>query len=90
MELLSQLDGFENLGQVKIVMATNRPDILDPALMRCASGGAFKWPIVWARWCGHAVPLSTLGCVHVTATDRSAGTCAVCPWSLGSPYRMAY
>lgn len=34
MELLSQLDGFEALGQVKIVMATNRPDILDPALMR--------------------------------------------------------
>jgi 26S proteasome regulatory subunit T4 len=34
MELLSQLDGFESLGAVKIVMATNRPDILDPALMR--------------------------------------------------------
>ena len=34
MELLNQLDGFEQLGQVKMVMATNRPDILDPAVTR--------------------------------------------------------
>lgn len=34
MELLNQMDGFDELGKVKIVMATNRPDILDPALLR--------------------------------------------------------
>ena len=28
------MDGFDELGKVKIVMATNRPDVLDPALLR--------------------------------------------------------
>ena len=28
------MDGFDVLGKVKMVMATNRPDTLDPALLR--------------------------------------------------------
>lgn len=28
------MDGFDSLGQVKMIMATNRPDTLDPALLR--------------------------------------------------------
>ncbi|MEJ2248387.1 MAG: proteasome-activating nucleotidase [Candidatus Lokiarchaeota archaeon] len=34
MQLLSELDGFEARGDVKIIGATNRVDILDPALLR--------------------------------------------------------
>lgn len=34
MQLLAELDGFESRGDVGIVAATNRPDILDPALLR--------------------------------------------------------
>jgi proteasome regulatory subunit len=34
MQLLSSMDGFESRGDVKIIGATNRPDILDTALLR--------------------------------------------------------
>ena len=34
MQLLAELDGFDELENVKIIAATNRPDILDDALLR--------------------------------------------------------
>lgn len=34
LQLLVEIDGFKNNDKIKIIASTNRPDILDPALMR--------------------------------------------------------
>lgn len=34
LEIVNQLDGFDSRGNIKVLMATNRPDVLDPALVR--------------------------------------------------------
>lgn len=34
MQLLAEMDGFDNRGEVRIIAATNRLDVLDPAILR--------------------------------------------------------
>ncbi|NYT19788.1 MAG: proteasome-activating nucleotidase [Methanosarcinales archaeon] len=34
MQLLAEMDGFDNRGDIRIIAATNRPDVLDPAIIR--------------------------------------------------------
>ncbi|GFZ11642.1 regulatory particle triple-A 1A [Actinidia rufa] len=34
LEIVNQLDGFDARGNIKVLMATNRPDTLDPVLLR--------------------------------------------------------
>ena len=34
LELLNQLDGFDSMAEVKVIMATNKIETLDPALIR--------------------------------------------------------
>lgn len=34
MQLLSEIDGFKHLGEVKVIGCTNRKDMLDPAILR--------------------------------------------------------
>ena len=34
LELLNQLDGFDNKKDIKVIMATNQIESLDPALIR--------------------------------------------------------
>ena len=34
LQIVTELDGFDARGNIKVLMATNRPDTLDPAMLR--------------------------------------------------------
>ena len=55
LELITQLDGFDARGNIKVLMATNRPDTLDPALLR---PGRLDRKVEFS-------PPDTEGCAHI-------------------------
>lgn len=59
MELLTQMDGFDQTTNVKVIMATNRPEMLDPALMRRDG-----WTARWSSRCGPPAEATGVPGVH--------------------------
>lgn len=74
LELLNQLDGFDTRGDVKVIMATNRIETLDPALIRPGRiDRKIEFPLPDVKTKRHifryVVPTILLDAIHMPHTD---------------------
>jgi len=87
LELINQLDGFSPRGNIKVLMATNRPDTLDPALMRPGRLDRkieFGLPDLEGRASIFRIHCSTMSCERNIRFELLA---RLCPNSTGADVR---
>jgi len=87
LELINQLDGFDARGNIKVLMATNRPDILDPALMRPGRLDRkveFSLPELEGRTSIFQIHAQSMGCERDIRFELLA---RLCPNSTGADIR---
>ncbi|KAG7657414.1 Cyclophilin-type peptidyl-prolyl cis-trans isomerase domain [Arabidopsis suecica] len=87
LEILYQLDGFDARGNIKVLMATNRPDILDPALLRPGRLDRkveFCLPDLEGRTQIFKIHTRTMSCERDIRFELLAG---LCPNSTGADIR---
>ncbi|CAH8254736.1 unnamed protein product [Arabidopsis lyrata] len=87
LEIVNQLDGFDARGNIKVLMATNRPDILDPALLRPGRLDRkieFCLPDLEGRTQIFKIHTRTMSCERDIRFELLAG---LCPNSTGADIR---
>ncbi|RVW77065.1 26S proteasome regulatory subunit 7B [Vitis vinifera] len=87
LEIVNQLDGFDARGNIKVIMATNRPGTLDPALLRPGRLDRkleFGLPDVKSRTQIFKIHTRTMNCERDIRFELLA---RICPSSTGADIR---
>ncbi|KAL8092160.1 hypothetical protein AgCh_034454 [Apium graveolens] len=87
LEIINQLDGFDARGNIKVLMTTNRPDTLDPALLRPGRldrKGEFGLPDLECRMQMFKIHTRTMNCDRDIRFEFLA---RLCPNSTGADIR---